>query len=301
MLSIAAITLLCFIFGAIVGSFLGVCIYRIPMGRYEPVHPGIRELAREVTVWRPARSFCPRCERQLLWWHNIPVVSFFLLRGRCSFCTTRIPLRYPLLEWLTGALCVASYLCFGLTATGYAVFAVLCALVVVAFIDIDYMIIPDKITYPGTALGLIIAAANQRTFSQTSRPLLPYPFVPDLAQAGMGLLLGPGVLLAVWALYWLVRRREGLGLGDIKLLALVGAMFGAEAAWFTILLGSILGSLFGLAAILSRRQSLSAYIPFGPYLVAAAITYLLKLDVLLPHLLFSLDTASPWKMLREPW
>jgi leader peptidase (prepilin peptidase)/N-methyltransferase len=296
---ILSTAILCFVFGAIVGSFLGVCVYRIPMARYEPVREGIRELAAPVSIFRPARSFCPQCERQLVWYHNVPVVSYLLLRGRCAYCAAAIPFRYLLIELLTGALCTATYLRFGLTPTAYAGFALVCALIVIAFIDLDYMIIPDIITLPGTILGLALAATNQY-YSAQSRVLFHAPFALNLHESVLGLLCGPVLLLAVWALYWLIRRREGLGLGDIKLLAGLGAACGPECAWFTILVGSILGSLFGFAGILFKRTSFTSYIPFGPYLVVAALAYVFKPHALLMYL-FTHEGPSPWRVLQGIW
>lgn len=296
MFSVATISILCFIFGSLIGSFLGVCIYRIPMARYEPARAGIRELAEPVSIWKPARSFCPHCEHQLAWWHNIPLLSFFLLSGRCSFCGAKIPLRYLLIEILTGLLCAICFLRFGLTPTGYLGFLLSCALVVIIYIDLDYMIIPDKITYPGTALGLAVAAANQYLSLPGQRIFWP-PFSSSLFESALGLLFGPGVLLFVWGLYYLVRRREGLGLGDIKLLALLGALCGPECAWFTILVGSVLGSIFGLAAIALGKRSFTTYIPFGPYLAVAALLYIFKGQQLILFLMYG-EGVAPWRMLR---
>ncbi len=296
MLSVATTSILCFIFGSIIGSFLGVCVYRLPMARYEPAREGIRELASPVSIWKPARSFCPQCERQLAWWHNIPLLSFVLLRGKCAFCGARIPARYLVIEIVTGLLCAACFLRFGLSATGALAFIFSCALVVVVYIDLDYMIIPDKITYPGTIIGLAVAAANQY-LSPPGRLIFWPPFSASLYESALGLLCGPGVLLFVWALYYLIRRREGLGLGDIKLLALLGAMCGPECAWFTILIGSILGSVFGIAGIAFGKRSLTAYIPFGPYLAVAALLYIFKVHQLVLFLLYGQGTA-PWRMLR---
>ena len=296
MLSVATTSILCFIFGSIIGSFLGVCAYRIPMARYEPAREGMRELAAPVSIWRPARSFCPQCERQLAWWHNIPLVSFILLRGRCAFCGVKIPARYLIIELITGLLGTMCFLRFGLNPTGYLAFALASALVVVVYIDLDYMIIPDKITYPGTAIGLAVAAANQY-LSPPGRLIFWPPFSASLYESALGLLCGPGVLLFVWALYYLIRRREGLGLGDIKLLALLGALCGPECAWFTILVGSVFGSVFGVASIALSKRSFATYIPFGPYLAVAALLYIFKAHQLA---LFVIDGqgAHPWRMLR---
>lgn len=299
MVSILSTAILCFTFGSIIGSFLGVCVYRIPMARYEPAREGIRELAEPVSIFKPARSFCPQCERQLLWWHNIPLVSYLILLGRCHFCTTRIPLRYFGIEVLTGVLCAATYLRFGFNPTGYAAFVLICALIVITFIDLDYMIIPDVITFPGTVLGLVVAGVNHYSSAQAQVIFYP-PFAANLHESVLGLLSGPVLLLVIWALYWLIRKREGLGLGDIKLLAVLGAACGPECAWYTIFVGSVLGSLFGVVGILFRRSSVTSYIPFGPYLVAGALAYIFQIQNVVRYLI-SHQGASPWRMLHGIW
>jgi leader peptidase (prepilin peptidase)/N-methyltransferase len=283
MQTILLLALLYFVFGTIIGSFLGVCAYRIPMGKYEPIHEGVKELDHPVSLVSPARSFCPQCERQLEWWHNIPVLSWLLLRGRCGHCGAKIPFRYMFIELLTGTLCALSFLRFGPSVTGLCAFAFICLFVVITFIDLDYMIIPDVITYPATFVGILIGLAN--AYLPGSQGLiLEAPFVKTPLESIGGLLMGPGLLLSVWWLYFKIRKKEGLGLGDVKLLAVCGATFGMECAWFTIFFGSILGSVIGMTLLLVRRSSLSSYIPFGPYLAVAGVAYILDVSTLLARL-----------------
>ena len=281
MVTIAYLTLIYFVFGSILGSFLSVCAYRIPMGKYEPIHEGVKELNRRLSIVSPARSFCPQCEQTLAWWHNIPLISWLLLRGRCGHCGATIPFRYFFIELVTGTLCALTFLRFGPSATGLLAFVFICLFVVITFIDIDYMIIPDVITYPATVLGIGIGIVNR--FSPT--PLLASPFVLSPWESLYGLLMGPGLLISVWWLYLKIRKREGLGLGDVKFLAVVGATFGMESAWFTIFFGSILGSIIALGALIARRSSFGSYFPFGPYLVVAAIAYIFDVHLLIGHLL----------------
>lgn len=282
--TILLLTILFFVLGAIIGSFLAVCAYRIPMGKYEPIHEGVKELNRTLSIVSPARSFCPHCEKTLLWWHTIPIFSWIVLRGRCAHCGASIPFRYMFIELLTGLLCALSFLRFGPSLTGLIAFAFIALFVVITFIDLDYMIIPDVITYPAACAGILIGVANY-CLSHPLKPVLDRPFVASPLESVMGLLMGPGLLIAVWWLYFKIRKREGLGLGDVKLLAVCGATFGLECAWFTIFIGSVLGSMIGIALLLCRRNSLSSYIPFGPYLAVAAVAYILGAPSILEHYL----------------
>ncbi len=290
MQTIMLLTLLFFIFGSIIGSFLGVCAYRIPMGKYEPIHQGVKELGRTLSIINPARSFCPKCEHTLAWWQTIPLVSWLLLRGRCVHCRAQIPFRYFFVEILTGTLCALTFLRFGPTATGLVAFGFICLCVIITFIDLDYMIIPDVITYPATAIGLGIGVMNRYAPSE----ILRYPFVSSPLESLYGLLMGPGLLIAVWWLYFKIRKREGLGLGDVKFLAVVGATFGMESAWFTIFFGSVVGSVIAIIALIARRQSFASYFPFGPYLVIAAIAYIFDLHLLVAHLINPTTPLTWW-------
>jgi leader peptidase (prepilin peptidase)/N-methyltransferase len=200
-----------------------------------------------------------------------------------------IPFRYLFIELLTGALSLLTLLRFGPSMTGLLAFAFICLCIVIAFIDLDYMIIPDVITYPATFAGIAIGAINW----YGTVPFLGYPFVASPWESAYGLLMGPGLLLAVWWLYLKIRKREGLGLGDVKFLAVVGATFGMEGAWFTIFFGSIVGSLTAIVALVTRRGSFGSYFPFGPYLVMAAIAYLFDVHLLIGHT-FSPTMPRTW-------
>jgi leader peptidase (prepilin peptidase)/N-methyltransferase len=286
------ISIHCFIVGAAIGSFLSVCAYRIPMGRYEPVHDGVKELPQPVSIWKPARSFCPHCQKQLAWWHNIPIISWFLLRGRCAFCSERISFRYVFIEIATAVLCTLCYWRYGLTLTALAAFIFACAMVVITFIDLDYMIIPDVITYPGTVIGLVIAVTNELSGAPFNLPF-EAPFVASALDALLGLAAGPGMLLSIYYFYLVVRKREGIGLGDVKLLAVVGAAFGMDGALCTIFVGSIIGAIVGVTLIAIGKGKFSQYIPFGPYLAAAALLYIFDGQMLLEWLA-GVDSPSRW-------
>lgn len=283
MATIFLVSVVFFILGAIIGSFLSVCVYRIPMGKYEPTREGIRELDHPVSIISPARSFCPNCEQQIAWYNNIPIVSWLTLRGRCASCDASIPFRYLLIELLTAFLSVCCYLRFGFGLTAFVALIVVSALVVITFIDIDYMIIPDLITYPGIALGLLLGALSSLLNGSGILPL-QLPFAQNFTDSFAGVAVGAGILYLVWWLYLVIRRREGLGLGDIKLLGMLGAIFGYECALATIFVGSVLGSVFGLLLILAGKHRYSMHLSFGPYLVVAFILFLFNFLNLINYL-----------------
>ncbi len=293
MATVILIACICFLFGAVIGSFLAVCSFRIPMGKYEPTRPGVKQLDKPVSLTKPARSFCPECEHPLEWWQLIPIVSWCALRGRCAHCGAPVSFRYVIIELLTASLAVLCFLRLGPTPEALALFIFMCLLVVITFIDLDYMIIPDVITYPATFAGLMIGLVNYFT-RQPLGALLGFPFVQSPFDSLMGLLMGPGMLLSVWWLYFKIRKREGLGLGDVKLLAMVGATFGAECAWFTIFAGSLTGAFIGLATLLIRRDALSTYIPFGPYLALGTTLFLFQAHEMLFALLGQPSTITWW-------
>jgi leader peptidase (prepilin peptidase) / N-methyltransferase len=252
-----------------IGSFLTVCTYRIPRANnfYEdtetPVKcPGFND---------PKRSICPKCTQQIAWWQNIPVVSWIFLGGRCYYCKARIPVRYPMIELLSVVLGLGSIHLYGFTATALAVYLFSAALLVTIFIDYDFYIIPDVITIPGTAIGIIVSIVNEN-FS-----LFSYPVVSDIYSSCLGMLAGGGFLYVVSEGYFRIRKKEGLGLGDVKLLLMTGALFGPECALATIFLGSLVGSIAGLAMIVFSRLNFSQYIAFGPYLVIGTYVYLFGL------------------------
>jgi len=232
-----------FAFGAIIGSFLNVCIVRLPHDR---------------SVVRP-RSHCPRCQTMIAWYDNVPLLSYVLLGGCCRACRTRISPLYPAVEALTGALAVALWIRLGptLAFAGYLAFAA--ALVTITFIDLDHRIIPDVISLPGIALGLLLSFVS---------PLVR-PF-----DALLGAVAGGGFLLLVAGLYQFVRGHEGMGGGDVKLLAMIGAFLGWQSLFVTVMVASIVGSIIGIALMLYQRADSKLAIPFGPFLACGALVHL---------------------------
>ena len=233
-----------FIFGLMWGSFANVVILRLPNGE---------------SVVRP-RSRCPKCSTAIKWYDNIPVVAWLILRGRCRQCKTSISARYPLVEFLTGLVFALIYLKYGQSwiTLEYIIFA--WGLIVVSFIDLDHMILPDVFTLSGIVIGLVGAAVNPER-----------SFVSALA----GMLMGGGFLWLIAYLYLLFRKEEGMGGGDIKLLAWMGAVLGWTSIPFIILGSSIAGSIVGLVLAARTKAGLKSTIPFGPYLALAALVYML--------------------------
>ncbi|RME60254.1 MAG: prepilin peptidase [Candidatus Dadabacteria bacterium] len=273
-----------FIFGAIIGSFLTVCAYRIPLSRAD-IREEIKEMEEEkenfrkvpklpdnfsqdLSISSPARSFCPKCGATLSFWQNIPIISWFLLRGRCHYCKEKIPFRYPLTEILTAFFALGSYYYFGFSLAFFIAFFILCILWVITLIDYDYYIIPNTLTYPSIAAGLICSWANGRWH------FLPVPFCQNITESLIGLVVGAGFLLLISEAFRLIRGKIGLGMGDIKLLAVTGVFFGYQGSFVTIFIGSVLGTLIGVALVLFKIQKAGHYLPFGPFLAAANAFYI---------------------------
>ena len=265
------------IFGLLIGSFLSACIYRIPLGRDDcyPEDSPVKRPVEKVSLVSPARSFCPHCLKQLAWWHNIPVLSWFLLRGRCWFCKASISARYPLVELLSCGAAVLSYTQYGLTPTAIAIYAFTAALIVISFIDYDFYIIPDIISKPGAVIGFGLACLNEYLH------IFQTPMASGILASAIGLAFGSGFLWLVAEVYFRLRKVEGLGLGDVKLLAMTGAFFGIESTFYTIFVGSLLGSVCGITMMLVLRRGSQHPIPFGPYLAVGTVLYLFASDALL--------------------
>ncbi len=230
-----------FVFGSVLGSFLNVCIYRIPLGK-SIVHPP---------------SSCPHCGARIRPYDNIPIVSYLLLTGRCRSCRAGISIRYPVVELTTGLLGAALFLRYGLSLQFVALLAFCSSLLVVAFIDIDHKIIPDIISLPGIGVG----------FGLSVLPMTPL----SVLDSGIGILLGGGILYVVGLLYRWIRGQEGMGGGDIKLLAMIGAWMGWKSLPLVILISSFAGTLIGGGCLLLARRNLREAIPFGPFLVLGAL------------------------------
>ncbi len=233
-----------FLLGAIVGSFLNVVIARVPTGQSIAYPP----------------SYCPACRHEIRWYDNIPILGYFMLLGRCRDCGGRISIRYPLIEFVFACMSLGLYLKYGLSPAFGVFFIFAAAMVAVFWIDLDHMIIPDVISLNGTVVGLAVVTAG---------------IVPGLTwkDGFIGLALGALILYIPAVLYERIRGLEGLGGGDIKLLAMVGAFLGPYGVIFVLFFASFIGSLVAVASMALRRTESSSPIPFGPFLTAAAVLY----------------------------
>jgi leader peptidase (prepilin peptidase)/N-methyltransferase len=226
------------VLGAIIGSFLNVCIYRLP---------------RERSIVRPG-SACPRCGRPLSWRDNIPVISYLVLRGRCRGCRGAISMRYPLVELLTASMFVAAWLAYGPTALFASRVVFGSALIALFAIDLEHHLLPNPITLGGIAAGLAFSLFT----------------APGWKSALAGTLIGGGVLFVIAEAYYRLRHEEGLGMGDVKMLGMIGAFLGWKLTLVALMMASVAGSLVGLGVIVTRRGSLKYALPFGSFLALGA-------------------------------
>ncbi len=237
------ILLMAFIAGACIGSFLNVCIARIPRAD-SLISPG---------------SNCPACHHPIRFYDNIPILSYIWLRGKCRHCSQPISLRYPMVEALTGLMAAVVIIYFGLSVDALIYFILICAFIIVIYIDLDHQIIPDSISLPGIPIGFAASFFLDRL-----------SYIDSI----IGILLGGGLLFAIAWGYYLITRKEGMGGGDIKLLAMIGAFLGWQGVCFTIFVASVTGTLIGVLLMLLARKDLKFALPFGPFLSIGAIVYL---------------------------
>jgi leader peptidase (prepilin peptidase)/N-methyltransferase len=229
--------------GVCVGSFLNVCIYRLPRGQSLASPP----------------SRCPHCERPLRWYHNIPIVSWVALRGRCAHCQAPISIQYPVIELVTALVWL---LIVWMTPVGWLLASRLVlatALIVLFMIDLEHQLLPNVITLPGIVVGLAFSVVAP----------------PGPADALLGALLGGGVLYAIAAAYYLLRKEEGMGMGDVKMLAMVGAFLGWRAVLLTLVLSSFAGAVIGVVMMGLQKGSMRYALPFGTFLAVGALLAML--------------------------
>ncbi len=231
------------IFGALVGSFLNVCILRLPK--------------EESIVW--PGSHCPHCKHPIKFYDNIPLVSYMLLKGRCRHCHSPISFQYPLVEGITALGSLLLFMKFGPSLSYLFYFLFVAALIVITVIDLYHQIIPDVISLPGIGVGLL-----------TSLMIPQITFLTSL----IGTLLGGGSLFLVATIYQRLFKREGMGGGDVKLLAMIGAFLGWKAVILTIFLSSLIGSITGIIMMLLKGKDFKYAIPFGPFLSVGAVVAL---------------------------
>lgn len=228
-----------FVFGLLVGSFLNVCIYRLPR--------------RESLNW--PGSHCTSCDRPLSWYENIPLVSWLVLRGRCRTCHTPISPVYPIVEALTGIVFLSAFELYAWTPLLPVRLLFACAMIVLFVIDLRHRILPNVITVPGVFVGFIVSL------------WLP----PGWLSSFLGLLLGGGVLFLIAEVYYRTRGVEGMGMGDVKMLAMIGAFLGWPLMLLTLILATFSGAVVGLAMMASGRGGAKAALPFGTFLAVGAL------------------------------
>ncbi len=234
-----------FLFGAVVGSFLNVVIFRLPDKKESIVFPA---------------SHCPHCTTPLHWYENIPILSFLVLKGKCRTCKDKISIQYPLVELSMGLLSLALFQHFGPSPNFLYYFIFAAALLSIIFIDIRHQIIPDVISLPGIVVGF----AGSFFVSAVS-----------WQQSALGVLVGGGILYAIALAYYVLTKRDGMGGGDIKLLAMIGAFLGWQSLLYVVFASSLLGSIVGLGAMLKQQKGGRTRIPFGPFLSVAALSWIL--------------------------
>ena len=246
-----------FIFGSILGSFLNVCIHRMPKG--------------ESVVW--PRSHCPKCKKRIPGYDNIPFISFLLLRGKCRICKSKISLRYPLVELLTAAIFLLLFMRYGLSYDFFFYVVLSCALIIATFIDIPHRIIPDEISIGGIIVGFILSSVrgvNINPFTFSFKPML---------NSFLGIIIGGGIIYLTGALFDLVYFKllkrpaingetESMGGGDVKLLAMIGAFLGPQKALLTFFLAPFLGIVIGVINLVTKKDHT---MPYGPFLSIAAL------------------------------
>ncbi|MBN2302221.1 MAG: prepilin peptidase [Lentisphaerae bacterium] len=258
-------TILSFAWGASIGSFLNVCIYRIP---------------RELSTVTP-RSYCPHCKHQIAWYYNIPLFSFLFLRTKCAYCGGRISFRYFLVELLVAIFFLLAWLKFDV-ALGHRPLAlspiadwrltpiywlIISGLVLGAFVDFEHLIIPDRVTLGGIAAGLALSTLVPSLQGQER-------ILQGFLRSAIGAAVGWGLLWGVAVFGKFLFRKDAMGFGDVKLLSAIGAMLGWQAVLFTLVVSSFVGSLVGIALVASGKKEMQSRIPFGPYLSFAAILWI---------------------------
>lgn len=257
-----------FILGAIVGSFLNVCIVRMP---------------HEKSVVKP-RSHCVHCKKQLLWYDNIPFVSYIFLKGRCRFCGGKISPRYFLVELVTAITFVAFYQYYGLTALLPAYLTMVCGFIVAIFVDFEHRIIPDEISVGGMIAGLLFSALVPELHNISAGPntLFIWTHLKSLGLSALGVVVGGGSIYAMGMLGDFLFKKESMGGGDVKLMAMVGAFLGWKLAILTFFLAPFFGAVYGIVEKIRTKDTAIAY---GPFLVGGALISLFGGDAIIRWIL----------------
>ena len=249
-----------FLFGLLIGSFLNVCICRMPM---------------EESVIQP-RSRCPHCGRPIRWYDNIPVLSFLLLAGRCRDCQAALSFFYPVVELATGLLFAFIAARFGLTIAAAKAALFVAIMLALGATDLLTRLLPDELTLGGAGAGLVLSFIHPLESGLASlflglADLRLSPRLVSATESLLGAVVGAGVLYLIAEIYYRIRFREGMGLGDVKMMAMIGAFLGLKQAFYAVMLASILGAVLGLVFILLFRKGMAYELPFGAFLASASI------------------------------
>ncbi len=246
------------ILGSLWGSFANVCIYRLPL------KGGVVK----------GRSFCPKCKKKILWYENIPILSYFILGGKCSKCKKKISTQYLIVEAISIISFLIIYYLFGISLTTILLIILFLSFLIIFFIDLKHYIIPDVLTFPMMALG----------FFKSFDPNLS-PIFPNYINSLLGGIIGYGIIWLLIIFYKKIRNKEGMGLGDAKLLAVIGFWFGWISIPFVIFLSSVTALIIVIPDLLKKSKKLSSQIPFGPYIIIATLIFIVFKDSFLHAML----------------
>jgi len=237
--------------GGLWGSFANVCIYRLPLDK------GIVA----------GRSYCTNCKKQIAWYDNIPVISYLLIQGRCRKCKKQISFQYPLVELLSISFFFIIYFFYGATITTLLLIILALSFIIIFFIDLKHFMIPNILTFPLMILGFV------KSFDPNLDSLFP-----NYINSLIGGLFGYGIIWLIIFFYKILRNKEGMGLGDAKLLAVIGFWFGWVALPFVIFSSSIVALIYVLPSLINKSKKLSSEIPFGPYIIIGCILYIIFIE-----------------------
>jgi len=243
--------ILVIILGALWGSFANVCIYRLPQDK------GVAS----------GRSYCPKCKKKIVWYDNIPLISYFLLGGKCRKCKKKISFQYALVEFISILSFLCIYYLYGITLTTVLLMILNLSFIIIFFIDLKHFIIPNVLTFSMMALGFI------KSFDPNLNSIFP-----NYINSLIGGLLGYGIIWSIIFFYKQIRKKEGMGLGDAKLFAVIGFWFGWYAIPFVIFLSSSIALIIVIPDLLKKSKKLSSQIPFGPYIIIATIIFFIFKD-----------------------
>ena len=237
--------------GAVLGSFANVCIYRLPIQK--SIVGG--------------RSFCPKCKKKIVWYDNIPIISYLLISGKCRKCKKSISLQYPIVEFLNIVFFTIIYFLFGISTTTFLLMILTFTFIIIFFIDLKHYIIPNILTFPLMILGFV------KSFDPNLNSLFP-----NYLNSLIGGIFGYGIIWSIIFFYKQIRNKEGMGLGDAKLLAAIGFWFGWISIPFVIFSSSIVALILVIPSLLNKSRKLSSQIPFGPFIIIGCILYIIFID-----------------------